>query len=414
MLKSVLGKSNFARSVLTLLTGGVFAQAIPLILSPVLTRLYSPDEFGAYALYAAIVSVLVIVATGQYESAVLLPKKERHAFSLVVLAGMLVAGFSVAVLVVVVCLGGFISDALGGHLGRLIYLLPISVFVAGLISVLSYWNTRKVNYKSLSKSAVLSSTLNGSLSVGMGYASLSIFGLVLAQLSGLLASAGVLFKGVREHLRLFKVRKRSLLFVAKRYRKFAQVSIPHGLFSSLSNNLPALILASHFSPAVAGFYFLAFRVAATPLTVIGNSIYQVFFQQLSIAERKRAFYNAKFFRINALLIPLFIFGWFLLPTLFRLLFGLEWAQAGEYTQILLPLLYMKFISNIFSSAVYIYFERQLENFIFGVIINLLVAFSLLYGAMQSDVELALKMMVATNSFVILVKLIRCQRILEQG
>ncbi|MDN5539770.1 MAG: oligosaccharide flippase family protein, partial [Comamonas sp.] len=107
MLNTLLGKSDFARSVLTLLTGTAFAQAIPLIISPVLTRLYSPDEFGAYALYTAIVSVLVVVATGQYENAVLLPKKELHAFSLVALAGMLTAGFSVFVLVVVVCLGDF-------------------------------------------------------------------------------------------------------------------------------------------------------------------------------------------------------------------------------------------------------------------------------------------------------------------
>lgn len=414
MLKLVLGKSDFARSVLTLLTGTAFAQAIPLIISPVLTRLYSPDEFGAYALYAAIVSVLVVVATGQYENAVLLPKKELHAFSLVALAGMLTAGFSVFVLVVVVCLGDFISDALGGHLGGLIYLLPISVFATSLISVLSYWSTRKANYKRLSKNAVLNSTLNGSLSVGMGYASFSTFGLVLAQLSGLLASTGLLLKDFRRQTRHFKLSKRGVVYVAKRYRRFALVSVPHGLFSSLSNNLPAVILTSYFSPAAAGFYFLAFRVAATPLTVIGNSLYQVFFQQLSTAEHKKKFYNAKLLRINALLIPVFVFGWFLLPTLFKLMFGEAWEQAGEYTQILLPLLYMKFISNVFSSAVYIYFERQLENFIFGVAINLLIAFSLLCGAMVGDVELALMMMVVTNGFVIFVKLIRCQRILEQG
>lgn len=414
MLKAVLGKSEFARSVLVLLTGTAFAQAIPLIISPVLTRLYSPDEFGAYAMYAAIVSVLLVMATGQYENAVLLPKKEQHAFSLVVLAGMLTAGFSVIVLVVVLCFGDFISNAMGGHLGGLVYLLPVSVFATALLSVLSYWCTRKANYKRLSKNAVLNSTLNGILSVGMGYASFSTFGLVLAQLSGLLASTGLLFRDFRSQVRHFKVRKRSLVYVAKRYRKFAQVSIPHGLFSNLSNNLPALILTSYFSPAVAGFYFLAFRVAATPLTVVGNSFYQVFFQKLSAAEHKKAFYNAKFLRINALMIPAFVIGWFLLPTLFQLVFGEGWVQAGEYTQILLPLLYMKFISNVFSAAVYIYFERQFENFIFGVLINLLIAFSLLYGAMAGDVELALGMMVATNGFVIFVKLIRCQRILEQG
>lgn len=412
MLKAVLGKSEFARSVLVLLTGTAFAQAIPLIISPVLTRLYSPDEFGAYAMYAAIVSVLLVMATGQYENAVLLPKKEQHAFSLVVLAGMLTAGFSVIVLVVVLCFGDFISNAMGGHLGGLVYLLPVSVFATALLSVLSYWSTRKANYKRLSKNAVLNSSLNGGLSVGMGYASFSTFGLVLAQLGGLLVSTGLLFRDFRSQVRHFKVRKRGLAYVAKRYRKFAQVSIPHGLFSNLSNNLPALILTSYFSPAVAGFYFLAFRVAATPLTVVGNSLYQVFFQQLSTAACKKTFYNSKFLRVNALLIPVFVVGWFLLPALFSFVFGDAWAQAGEYTQTLLPLLYAKFISNVFASAVYIYFERQVENFIFGVVINVLIAISLFCGAMVGDVKLALLIMVATNTLIIVVKLIRCQHILE--
>ena len=71
--KFKIGK--FAKNVLTLLTGSTIAQAIPIAVSPILTRLYTPEDFGILALFLAIVSFIAIVFTGQYESAIILPEK---------------------------------------------------------------------------------------------------------------------------------------------------------------------------------------------------------------------------------------------------------------------------------------------------------------------------------------------------
>ena len=66
------------RNVITLITGTAIAQAIPIAISPVLTRIYSPDDFGVFALYLSITSIIAIVATGRYELAITLPAKNEE------------------------------------------------------------------------------------------------------------------------------------------------------------------------------------------------------------------------------------------------------------------------------------------------------------------------------------------------
>lgn len=413
MISSWVKKSDFLRNILTLLTGTIIAQAISLLLSPLLTRVYTPEDFGVYALYIAIVNVLVVLATGQYENAILLPRKNERAYALVVFSLVISFLFSIALLLLVVVFHGFIVDLMKVDLGWLLYLMPLSVCLSAFLSIFNYWCSRGESYKELSLSAVLNSGANGSAAVAVGYIWKSGFGLVAGQLIGMVLSAFYLIKVFLSEPKVYKVNKRGVLYVCKRYRRFPQIYIPHGLFANLSNNLPAILLTAYFSPVAAGFYFLAFRVAAMPLTIVGNAFYQVFFQQLSKVPDKKRFYREKFFKVNLLLLPFFVGCWFLLPTAFGLLFGSAWAEAGKYTQILLPLLYMKFLSNVFTSAVYIFFERQAENLFFGVVINLFIAVSLILGGRADDIELALFLMMVSNCSIIMVKLIRCRRILEQ-
>ena len=73
---SSLRNSPFVKNVISLMTGTTAAQAIPILISPILTRLYKPEEFGAFALYMAIASVLSVVVSGRYELAVILPEND--------------------------------------------------------------------------------------------------------------------------------------------------------------------------------------------------------------------------------------------------------------------------------------------------------------------------------------------------
>jgi len=83
LLKRLKPKSEFSRNVLTLMTGTTIAQAIPIAISPILTRIYTPEDFGVFALYMSVASLLAVVDTGSYEHAIILPKKDEGAVNIV-------------------------------------------------------------------------------------------------------------------------------------------------------------------------------------------------------------------------------------------------------------------------------------------------------------------------------------------
>ena len=97
-----LRSSEFFRNVFTLVSVTSIAQAVSILIYPVLTRLYSPGEMGLFSLYMSIISLTGILSTGKYELAVLLPKEDRHAEGLVGLSLVLVTFFSACGLLTVV------------------------------------------------------------------------------------------------------------------------------------------------------------------------------------------------------------------------------------------------------------------------------------------------------------------------
>ena len=80
-MKIIKKKSEFTKNIVTLMTGTAIAQAIPIAISPILTRIYKPEDFGVFALFLAISSILATVVNGRYELAIMLPKKDEDAIN---------------------------------------------------------------------------------------------------------------------------------------------------------------------------------------------------------------------------------------------------------------------------------------------------------------------------------------------
>src|SRR6056300_1116690 len=97
---SALFGSEFNRSVFTLMIGSTLAQAIPIAITPVLTRLYTPEDFGLLALFIAMISILSSIVNGQYEQAIILPKKEEDAINIAALSLLIAICFSILLLTV--------------------------------------------------------------------------------------------------------------------------------------------------------------------------------------------------------------------------------------------------------------------------------------------------------------------------
>src|SRR5690554_4361739 len=157
-MRRLLPKSKYTRNVLTLMTGTGLAQAIPIAISPILTRLYTPEEFGMFGMYLAIVAILAVAATGRYELAILLPKNDKDAINILILSILLSALFSVLLLIVVIAFGEKIALLFGEpSLSKWLLWVPVSVLLVGAYQSLNYWSNRKAHYKRLAISRTLQS-----------------------------------------------------------------------------------------------------------------------------------------------------------------------------------------------------------------------------------------------------------------
>ena len=170
MIKLFKPKSEFSRNVLTLMTGTTIAQAIPIGISPILTRIYSPEDFGIFALFLAITNIIGSVANGRYELAIMLPKKDEDAINTAALGFSISSILSLLILILVIIFKDFFVYLIGNEeIGLWLYFVPITVFLLGLWNVLNYYNNRKENYKDLRNAHIIRSIVLASSHLIIGF-----------------------------------------------------------------------------------------------------------------------------------------------------------------------------------------------------------------------------------------------------
>lgn len=400
-------RGEFSQNVLTLMTGTTIAQAIPIAISPILTRIYTPEDFGVFALYMAVVSLLAVFTTGQYDLAIMLPKYEKSAINIVGLSLLINTIFSSSVLIIIFIFFDFFQSLLGASsLGNFLYFIPFSIFLIGCYQIFSYWLNRKKQYKTLSTNKVIQSLTNSTSSITLGMQDFGKDGLIISQLLAQALVVAQLVKKIKMSFIFKSFQKLKVIALAKKYIKFPKITMMQSLFSVATAQIPVVIISSFFALKDAGFYSLANRVVASPIGIVSSSLFQVFYQSFSVEKNKQNFYKRKFIKINTMLLPPFILFWFFLEPLFGFVFGKEWSVAGVYAQILLPLLYMKFLSNLFTTTTYLYYERQMENFLLSIVIASTAIASLFLGVFVGSIVFGLIAMSISNSVVILFKLYR--------
>jgi len=340
------------------MTGTGLAQAIPVAVSPILTRLYSPAEFGVFALYISVASIAAVVVTGRYELAIHMPKQDRDALHIVALSTLLSIILSVVLLVLVIIFNRPIATMLGdADLAGWLYWIPASTLLMGGYQSLNYWCNRKGFYKQMSINRALQ---NGSASVaqlGSGYVGVGAMGLVGGQLSGQALTTSMLAWRIwcdeRNLIHNFDIRR--MVALAKKYANFPMFLIPGQLANVVSGHMPVLLINFLFGPAIAGFYALSQRVLALPVSLVGSAIGDVFRNEAALAYKKYGNCKEVFLKTVFVLLvfsiiialPVLLFG----PWIFSLVFGEQWREAGEIASIISIMVFFGTISSPLSLVI---------------------------------------------------------------
>lgn len=395
LLKKLIPHSRYARNVITLMTGTTLAQAMPIALSPLLTRLYSPEEFGRFALYMAIAMIASIVVTGRYEQAILLPRQDKDGLHIAAFAMSLSILVSAILLLFVLVFAKGIAALLGDvTLAPLLYWVPASTLLLGLYQSFNYWSNRKAQYKRIAIARTVQSGSAVLAQIGNGYVSNGAAGLYGGQIAGQLLAAGVL---ARITWNEDKVQIRALhplrsLALAKKYIDFPKYLIfAHGL-NTAAGQTPVLLLGALFNTATAGFFMLTQRVMTAPMALVANALGDVFRQEASQAYiyqgQCKAIYRKTFKYLLLISILPFTVFFFVAPTFFAWVFGEQWRVAGEYAQLLAPMSFMQFVTSPLSSM-YMIAERQKIDLLWQICLLVLVIISFVTGNFFADEKIAI-------------------------
>jgi O-antigen/teichoic acid export membrane protein len=410
MINKLKPKSEFSRNVLTLMTGTTIAQAIPIAISPILTRIYTPEDFGMFALYMSMASILSVVATGRYELAIMLPKKDEDAINIVALS--LIISFLVSFIALLIIF--FFNDSLTNLLGNpkissWLYFIPLTVLFTGIYQSFNYWSNRKKHYKRLATSRVVQSGITASSNLGMGFGGFGGAGLIGSSILGQGVASFLLGKIIfKEDKNCFgKIKKLKIFALGRRYISFLTVNLPHTFLNVLSSNFPVLLISYFFGNLVTGFYSISNRVIVAPIGIITNSYGQVFLQHISSStvsqKEKEFFFKKTVYRILGYSLVPFLLLFFFLPQLFQIIFGENWIEAGVYGQILIPMLYFRFVGSIVSSVTVV-FNQQQKALKIEIINTLLRIFALIIGGIEEDIILGLILFSLFSIFVTIYRL----------
>ena len=367
--------SKYMRDILVLTSGVGLSQLIPLLLLPILTRFFSPTEFGVLAVYMAIVQLLAISSTFRLEMAVILPKNDADAAIL-----CLRAFFSLFVMsVLIFCLAFFCLKYVIGNPSTvvhelidqeydltsidatqfilnnpiIIYLIPIGSLCLGLYNILYSWNNRMELYKNMSYSHITHSIFSTPLSVFFYFSSFKSFALILGQIIGRFFACLLLLQNLLNTI--FRIPSNTLIaqssFLAKEYRKFIIYETPHAILNFFSQKIIIAVFTVFFGFFTVGVFDLADKIIGKPLGVISNSFKTVFYKRLTTAKDKLNIFK-KSILLMTLISCILIIPFYIIPDdFFIFLLGSEWYDTGKYIKLLCPLLLSRFIFNVVSPSI---------------------------------------------------------------
>ncbi len=328
--------------------------------SPLLTRLYTPDDFGVLAIYGALLALFTVVAGFRYELAIPLPSSNSEAVNVVILSLMGVIVMSCISSVIVLIAGDRIAVALGAPvMASFFWLLPIGVLLSGIYKIFNYWAVRSKTFNEIAKTQfVLTCVI---LVVQMLGFKLGGVALITGQLSGQFIGSLRLVKSAFRSKEFLSWNWSSVWVVAKRYKQFPLYSTWSGLFNAAGTQLPPLVLAFLFNTGSVGLYALANRVLGVPMAILGNAVGQVYFSNLAESNREGKLGLAVeqgFLTLLKISMPAVAIFMLFAPDLFSFAFGDQWKIAGLIAFWMSPWLLLQFISSPLST---VYFVLEKEN-----------------------------------------------------
>jgi O-antigen/teichoic acid export membrane protein len=413
------GGTELWRNFVLLLGGNGLAQIITIIVTPFISRLFLPSAFGQLAFFMGIHGILVIMATGRYELAVVMPKKDSEASDLVSTGIMIAFLVSVAAAPVVLLLKLLLHAMHADfEISSWFYLLGIPVFTAAYAQLQNGWCVRNKNFKVIVIAAFLANISVTLFRLFFGYLRMPdglLYAFLITQLVVAVFYAMVIRKGTP--VQILRPGNKEIFRTAGTYTDFPKFNLPVALLNSFSGSLPVYFLVFYFSDRLTGQFSMAFALLFKAIILYNNSVYQILYQKAMEMKHQaeplwplirryiiRTLLMA--LAVSAIALPLF-------PALIRWYLGQGWEEAGVFCQLLLPWAVMlvpagslSFIPNIF--------HRQSRALALEIIYLVLRLAALFTGSLTGHVLLSVGLFSLSGFLMMAYRLLWYRRLLKDS
>lgn len=376
-----------------ILGGGTgISQVLVLAASPVLTRIYTPEDFGVLAVFTAFLGILGGFSCMRYEQALPLAEDETEAANIAVLCGAILCAIVLSFCAFLLAFGNDLAKWLGSPaLKPYIWLLPVGVFAAGMAQTSRLWAIRAKEFKRLASAGVVSSITLLTIQLGFGILRLGPAGLIFGRMGGTICNSLVLWPLLQKDVRplLPQVRLRSVAEAARKHRQFPLFFSASAGLNSFGQEMPIIFLSLFFGPAITGLYALTRRTLSLPMLLVGGQLRKVFYAYAADEKRGgdlQGLTRSVFVTLVQIALPAAIILGVSAPELFDFVFGEQWHESGVYAQWLCPWLFIVFICAPLT-RIPIIFEKQGKELIFQIVLLAMRALALVVGGMVQSVTI---------------------------
>lgn len=337
--------SSFFANTTKLLGGNIFAQLIGILAIPIITRLYSTDQFGSFSIILSAATIIASVSTLGFHLAILIPKERSQAKALAKIALICLLLTSLPLSIIAVLFPSLFESLLGNNFNhQTVHLITLMVICQGLYSVVSYWCIRERQFGAVATSKIFESIFDRGMAVGAGaFGWTSALSLSVARVLGIVSSLGFLVLSIRnvknkQQSSATVTSKKSIYCTFQEFKEYAIYNTPSVLLINAMGQLPTIMIGYFYSPIAAGLYAIANRLVSIPVQALGSAlsttVTQHFASMVSNGDLKGA-------RKNAISMHTSLFAFLLIPFSFicitgeyivELLLGPQWLLAGNLVQ----------------------------------------------------------------------------------
>jgi len=380
--------SRFRSNIVRIATGTMASQVIVIGSTPLLTRLFGPEAFGALALFTALNALLVGLSTLKYDLSIILPADDGEATQLTRLTLTSSALFALLLMLGLV-LGRCL---LGPKVHPFYFLLPLSILLAAAYTCSQQWAARGNDYRRFSHSAVIGAIVNVAVAFAIGLTMRdALYGLVVGWVSGLAASFAYASAGQWRKSASKYHDWRKLWSAAHAHRRFPYFVLPSSLAQTLGSSAQPFILQALFSLRDVGHYAIANRFMLVPSTLVGSAIAEAFraefVDRMKRGEAVSQFFRATLSKMVLMGLPVFLLLMLTAPVLFETAFGADYLEAGILARYLAAGVLAQFAAQPFA-YVFVATGHVRRGLAIQFATTALPLLALAYGGLHADVAMA--------------------------